>query len=216
MRILIADDHALFCDGIISLLEAAGHDVVGQVGDGRAAVEAALHLHPDLVLLDIIMPRMNGLEALRLIKAKLPKTKVVMLTVSNADADLYEAAKYGADGYLQKDMSAAEFREMLDGLQRGEAAMTRQTATRLLKGFTNLSQQQPEPADWLTQREIELLWWAAEGMSNKAIAQTLSVSENTIKYHMKNIMQKLDAPNRTKAVTYALRAGLLDLDASSN
>jgi len=141
---------------------------------------------------------------------------VVMLTVSNADADLYEAAKHGADGYLQKDMSAAEFREMLDGLQRGEAAMTRQTATRLLKGFTNLSHQQPEPADWLTQREIELLWWAAEGMSNKAIAQTLSVSENTIKYHMKNIMQKLDAPNRTKAVTYALRAGLLDLDASSN
>jgi DNA-binding NarL/FixJ family response regulator len=214
VRILVVDDYALFRDGIISLLEAAGHDVVGQVGDGLAAVEAALHLRPDLVLLDIVMPRMSGLEALRLIKAELPETQVVMLTVSENDADLFEAARYEADGFLQKDLSAVEFREMLDGLQRGEAAMTRQTATRLLKGFAGLPQQQTEPEDWLTEREIELLWWAAEGMSNKAIAQTLSVSENTIKYHMKNIMQKLGAQNRTKAVTYALRAGLLDLDSN--
>ncbi len=211
MRILVVDDHVLFCDGIISLLKTAGHDVVGRVGEGQAAVEAARHLRPDLVLMDIVMPRMDGLEALRLIKVESPETQVVILTVSDNDADLLEAASYGADGYLQKDINADELYEMLDGLQRGEAAMTRQTATQLLKGFTSLSQQQPEPEEWLTQREIELLWWAAEGMSNKAIAQALSVSENTVKYHLKNIMQKLGVQNRTKAVACALRAGLLDL-----
>ena len=214
MRVLVADDHSLFRDGIISLLEAAGFEVVGQAGDGQAAVEAALRLRPDLVLLDITMPQLRGLEALRLIKRELPGTQVVMLTVSDDDADLFEAVQSGALGYLLKNLSANEFFEMLDGLQRGEAAMTRQTTTRLMKGLTDLPRQRAEPAQSLTQREIELLRLVAEGMSNKAIAQTLSISENTAKYHMRNILQKLGVQNRTEAVTQAIRAGLLDPDPS--
>jgi DNA-binding NarL/FixJ family response regulator len=119
MRVLVVDDHPLFRDGIISLLEAAGFDVVGQVGDGQAAVETTLRLHPDLVLMDVDMPRMNGLEALRLIKEKVPETQVVMLTVSEDNANLLEATRRGAQGYLLKDLNADRFLEMLEGLQRG-------------------------------------------------------------------------------------------------
>ena len=215
MRILVADDHSLFRDGIISLIEAAGFEVVEQVGDGQAAVEAALHLRPDVVLMDIDMPRMNGLEALRLIKEKLPEIQVVMLTVSEDDADLFEAIKSGAQGYLLKSLNAGEFTEMLAGLQRGEAAMTRKTTARLMKGFSTSPPQQTKPVKSLTQREAELLRLVADGLSNKAIAQTLAVSENTVKYHLKNIMQKLDVQNRTEAVTHAIHAGLLDPDSSS-
>jgi DNA-binding NarL/FixJ family response regulator len=215
MRVLVADDHSLFRDGIISLLEAAGFDVVGQVGDGQAAVEAALRLRPDLVLMDITMPQMTGLEALLLIKQELPETQVVMLTISDDDADLFEAIKSGAHGYLLKDLNADEFLEMLSGLQRGEAAMTRRTTTRLMQGFSEPSQRGAQPARNLTEREIELLRLVADGMSNKAIARALSVSENTVKYHMRNILQKLGAQNRTEAVTLAIRAGLLDPDLSN-
>lgn len=209
MRVLVADDHSLFRDGIVSLLEAAGFEVIGQVGDGRAAVEAAQRLRPDLVLLDITMPQMSGLEALRLIKAELPEVQVVMLTVSDDDTDLLNAVKAGAHGYLLKNLTADEFLDMLGGLERGEAAMTRQTTARLLQGLADLSQPRAEPMEGLTQREIELLRLVAEGLSNKAIAQALSVSENTVKYHLKNILQKLGVQNRAEAVAHALRAGLL-------
>ncbi len=210
MRVLVVDDHSLFRDGIISLLEAAGFEVVGQVGDGQAAVEATLRLLPDLVLMDIDMPRMNGLEALSVLKEKVPETQVVMLTVSENETSLLEATRLGAQGYLLKDLNAAGFLEMLNGLQHGKAAMTRQTTARLMKGLMDPSPQQDQPVKSLTKREIELLQLVADGMPNKAIAQTLSVSENTVKYHMKNIMQKLDVQNRTEAVTHAMRAGLLD------
>lgn len=215
MRVLVADDHPLFRDGIIGLLEAAGFDVIGQVGDGQAAVEAVLRLRPDIVLLDITMPQMNGLEALRLIKKALPETKVVMLTVSDEDSDLVEAIKSGAQGYLLKSLSTDEFIEMLNGLQQGEAAMTRQTTARLMKGFTETALRQAEPTDRLTEREIELLELVALGLANKAIAQELSISINTVKYHIKNILQKLGAQNRTEAVTYAIQAGLIDPNSSS-
>ena len=209
MRILVTDDHSLFRDGIVSLLEAAGFDVVGQVGNGRAAVEMALRLRPDLVLMDITMPQMSGLEALRLIKAELPETQVVMLTVSDDDADLFEAVKAGAQGYLLKNLNASEFLEMLEGLERGEAAITRKSTARLIEGFADLSRPRAEPLDSLTQREIEILRLVTEGLSNQAIAQALSVSVNTVKYHMKNILQKLGVQNRTEAATDAIRAGLL-------
>jgi DNA-binding NarL/FixJ family response regulator len=212
MRVLVADDHSLFRDGITSLLEAAGFDVVGQVGDGHAAVDQARLLRPDLVLLDIAMPEMNGLEALRLIKAELPETHVVMLTVSDRDEHLFAAIKAGARGYLLKSLDADEFLEMLEGLERGEAAITRKTAARLFDGYADLSHKSVEPLDSLTAREKEILLLVAEGESNKAIAQALFVSESTIKYHMKNILQKLGVQNRTEAATYALRSGLVQPD----
>ncbi len=209
MKVLVADDHSLFRDGIISLLEAAGFEVVGQVGNGQLAVEDTLRLHPDLVLMDISMPQLNGLEALRQIKAALPETEVVMLTVSDEDADLFEAIRSGAHGYLLKDLNAYEFLEMLGGLQRGEAAITRKTVRRLMEGFAASSRQRHDTVEELTQREIQLLQLVAEGHSNKALAQKLSISENTVKYHLKNVFQKLGAQNRTEAVAYAISAGLI-------
>jgi DNA-binding NarL/FixJ family response regulator len=207
MRVLVADDHSLFRDGIVSLLEAAGFEVVGQVGDGRAAVEAAQEFSPDLVLLDLAMPELSGLEALEQIHQALPATPVVMLTMSDDDADVLAAIKAGARGYLLKSLNADEFFAMLEGLERGEAAMTRQTTANLLRGLTSPAE---TPAESLTARELELLRLVARGLPNKAIALALSVSENTVKYHLKSILQKLNAGNRTEAVTEAIRRGLLD------
>jgi two-component system nitrate/nitrite response regulator NarL len=137
MRVLVADDHLLFRDGITTLLDAAGIEVVAQVADGRAAVDRTLHLHPDLVLMDISMPHMSGLEALRLIKDELPDVKVVMLTISERPEDISEAIEAGADGYLLKSLNPQEFIDMLDGLKRGEVAAIRSTFAQLTtKGFT--------------------------------------------------------------------------------
>ncbi|HLB48541.1 MAG TPA: response regulator transcription factor [Anaerolineales bacterium] len=209
MRVLVVDDHSLFRDGIVSLLEAAGYTVVGQAGDGQAAIEAARRTQPDLVLMDITMPHMSGLEALRQIRVELPDVKVVMLTVSDDDTDLLEAIKAGASGYLVKNLNAEEFLQILSGLEHGEVAMTRQTTARLIHGLTQPPPPQPDGRETLTAREIELLRLVAQGLSNKAVAQKLSLSENTIKYHLKNILQKLGVQNRTEAASYAIRAGLL-------
>lgn len=209
MRVLVADDHSLFRDGIISLLEAAGFEVVGQAGDGCTAVEESLRLHPDLVLMDIGMPEMNGLEALRQIKAGLPDTQVVMLTVSQEDHDLVEAIKSGAHGYLLKDLNATDFLNMLAGLERGEAAMTLKSVRQLTESLSTTAHQDPEPAKILTPREISILQLVAGGLSNRGIAQKLVISENTVKYHLKQIFQKMGVQNRTEAVTVAIHVGLI-------
>jgi DNA-binding NarL/FixJ family response regulator len=210
VRILVADDHSLFRDGIVSLLEADGFEVVAQLGDGRAAVEAALRLRPDIVLLDLTMPEVNGLEALRQIRAAWPAARVVILTASDDEESLFKASEAGASGYLLKSLKADEFLEMLHGLERGEAAMTRQTTARLLAGLTRAASQAAAPPgpDALTPQEIRLLQHMADGLANKAIAQAMSVSENTVKYHIKNILQKLGVHNRTEAAAYAIRTGL--------
>jgi DNA-binding NarL/FixJ family response regulator len=207
VRILVADDHSLFRDGLVSLLEAAGHEVVAQAADGEGAVEQARRHHPDLILLDISMPNVGGLEALRRIKAEWPEARVVMLTVSDDDK-LFEAIEAGAQGYLLKSLGAEEFIEMLEGVSRGEAALTRKTAARLLDGLAHGRRPNDGP-DRLTAREAALLELVASGMSNKAIARQMSISENTVKYYMKSILQKLGARNRTEAAAYALQAGLI-------
>ena len=154
MRILVADDHSLFRDGVVSLLEAAGFEVIGQAGDGAAAVEAALRLRPDLVLMDISMPQLGGLEALRQLRAAWPEARVVMLTVSDDNADLFEAVEAGAAGYLLKSLNSDEFVEMLRGVQRGEAALTRRMTSRLMSA---MAAHQAQSLDHLTPREVELL-----------------------------------------------------------
>jgi len=210
LRVVVADDHSLFRDGVTSLLEAAGYEVVEQSNDGQGAVEAVRNTHPDLVLLDISMPKMNGLEALEVIKSEYREARVVILTVSDDDDDLFDSIRAGADGYLHKDLDASEFLEMLAGLERGEAAITRKTAARLMAGFQHLTEQAENAA--LTKREIQLLHWMVEGHSNKEIAKELFISENTVKYHIRNIFQKLEVQNRTEAVAYALREGLIRTD----
>jgi len=210
-RVVVADDHALFLDGITSLLEAAGFEIVGQANDGQQAIEFVRQLQPDLVLLDISMPMMDGLSVLGAIKSEFPSIRVVMLTVSDDDDDLYTAVQGGADGYLLKDLNSQEFVEMLAGLERGEAAMNRRMTARLMTGFQQLTSKEAEPKNGLTEREIELLHIMVGGLSNKAIAEKLFISENTVKYHIRNILQKLEVQNRTEAVGIAIRRGFLKL-----
>ena len=210
MRVLVADDHSLFRDGIISLLEADDFEIVGQVGDGKSAIEEVGRLLPDLVLMDITMPIMNGLEALKLINAKYPQVKVVMLTVSDEDADLLEAVRSGADGYLLKSHSAEGFLASLHSLKKGEMALTNRTSTRLIKNLVGASTTSSSLTKPLTKRETEILLMIAQGLPNKTIARKLALSEHTVKYHIKKIMHKFNVRNRTEAVSYAIRVGLFE------
>lgn len=214
-KVLVVDDHSLFRDGIVSLLNAAGFKVVGEAGDGVNAVKEALRLKPDLVLLDIHMPEGGGLNALKEIRQKLPETKVVMLTVSEESDILVEAVESGAHGYLLKSLNAKGFLASLESLQRGEAAMTRSTVTQLLEALANPNHSDADTSPsasfkLLTEREVELLQLVALGLSNKAIAEELHISENTVKYHMKNILQKTNLQNRTEVAAFALREGLVE------
>lgn len=189
MQVLVADDHSLFRDGISSLLEAAGYQVVAQVGNGREALEVTRQLQPDLVLLDIDMPEMGGLEVLSQIKAAFPEIRVVILTVSNDDRDLFAAIERGADGYLLKDLQAQDFIEMLHGVERGDAAITRKTAARLMNRFKKMAEQDLGNAGQLTDRELEVLEKVGDGLANRDIARSLFISENTVKYHLRHQSQ---------------------------
>ena len=215
MRVLVADDHSLFRDGIVSLLEAAGIEVIAQVGSGQEAIEAARIYKPDVILMDISMPEVSGLEALRQIHAEMPEIQVVMLTVSDDEEDLLAAIQAGAKGYLLKNLTSESFLKMIAGLEHGEAAMTRETTALLLKSLGK-PEDKRDPPKQLTRREIELLLQVAEGLSNRAIAVKFSISENTVKYHLKNILQKLNAQNRTEAVTIAIRSGLIQAPSEPN
>ncbi|HET6948249.1 MAG TPA: response regulator transcription factor [bacterium] len=213
MRILLADDHPLFRDGVRSLLEVRGMQVVGEAGDGREAVETALRLRPDLILMDITMPGVDGLEATRLIKAAAPDIKIVILTVSDEDRTLFEAIKSGAEGYLLKNLQAEEFFNLLQGVERGEAPISRVLAGRILEEFGRRSEHPvPHPQDELTEREREVLQAASGGASNREIAGALHISENTVKFHMKNILDKLHLRSRAEVVAYAARQRLLAED----
>ncbi len=213
MRVLLADDHALFRDGIRSLLEARGVEVVGEAADGREAVEAALRLRPDVVLMDVAMPGVDGLEATRAIKAHLPDTKVVMLTVSDDDRTLFEALRSGAHGYLLKNLQAEEFFDLLAGIDRGEAPLSPSLAGRILDEFRRGKRPAERPGpDELTDREMEVLRAVSLGASNREIAARLRISENTVKYHIKNILDKLHLRNRAEVVAYAARRGWIRPD----
>jgi DNA-binding NarL/FixJ family response regulator len=213
MRIVLADDHALFRDGVSSLLQAWGHVVVGHASDGADAVELVLRLEPDLVLMDVRMPRMNGVEATRQIAAAHPETPIVMLTVSEDEEDLFAAIQAGARGYLLKDLEAVQLRSMIDAVSRGEAAITPATAARIIRHLSSLEAAAGEPSpDRLTARELEVLRLVTAGRRNKEIAAELGITENTVKYHLRNILEKLHVESRTEVATRALRDGLVSGD----
>ncbi len=211
MRVLLADDHALFRAGIASLLRAWGIDVIGEAGTGLEALELARRLRPDLILMDITMPEADGLEATRLVKAELPEIRIVIVTVSDDDEHLFEAVKSGAEGYLLKDMSRQELERTLKALESGEPALSPKLAAKILDEYSRLAREGPakEAADTLTPREREVLQLVADGATNREAAKTLFLSEHTVNFHMKNILQKLHLRNRAQAVAYAVRSGLV-------
>ena len=211
MRVLIVDDHELFRDGIRGLLQAEGIEVVGEASDGLEALEQVRSLQPDIILLDIKMPRCDGLEATRLIKAEMPDAKIVILTAVEEDDSIFEAIKSGAQGYLLKNMRAAEFISLLKGVERGEAAITSDVAGRILDDFSRRARgvRGERDAEELTERELEVLRLVVEGHTNRKIGVKLGLSENTVKYHLRHILEKLHLQNRAQVVAYAMRRGLV-------
>ena len=211
-RVLVADDHALFRKGVTELLRGTdGFTVVGEAQDGRDAVAKALALLPDVVLMDVYMPGMDGIEAARRIKAALPSTKIVVLTVSEEDQKLFEAVRAGAYGYLLKNVEPEELFRTLRGVVRGEAFVTPSMAAKILEEFTRQvrAPQKGTTSAGLSPREREVLELLTRGSVNKEIAAALEISENTVKNHLKNIMEKLHLENRVQVVAYALREGLV-------
>jgi len=209
MRVLIADDHPLFRDGLRSLLEARGIDVIGEAANGREAVELARQLKPDIVLMDLTMPEVDGLAATRILATELPEVKVVVLTASDDEADLFEAIKSGAYGYLLKNLETDEFFRALEAVQAGVPVFTPRLARHVLKEFGRGEVRRTEETT-LTERERELLELLVQGVtSNRELAQRLFISENTVKYHLRNIMSKLHLENRAQVIAYALRTGLV-------
>jgi DNA-binding NarL/FixJ family response regulator len=213
MRILLADDHALFRDGVASLVSAWGHEVVGQASNGDDAVELADRLRPDLVLMDVRMPGLSGLAATQRIRTDHPEVAIVMLTVSEDEDELFTAIKAGAQGYLLKNLESAQLRSMLEAVARGEAAITPATAARIIDEFLRADRPYvPVDPDRLTDREVDVLRLVTLGLRNKEIASRLGITENTAKFHLKNILEKLHAQSRTELAARAVREGLIPTD----
>ena len=212
-RILLVDDHVLFRKGVASLIAGQpGMQVVGEAGDGLEAIRLARQLAPDLILMDIHMPRCSGLEAVGAITQAMPLMRVVMLTVSDDDRDLFTAIKNGAYGYLLKSVEPDQLFARIEGVRHGESPISGLLATRILDEFRQRQRavRAVEVPDELSEREIEVLRLVVQGSTNREIAAALSVTENTVKIHLRNILEKLHLQNRTQAAAYALRHGLVD------
>jgi DNA-binding NarL/FixJ family response regulator len=213
IRVLLVDDHALFREGLAGIISAqADMQVVGEANDGLEAFVKAQELKPDLILMDVEMPGMNGLEAARQIKQILPETIIVMLTVRDDDDKLFQALKNGAQGYLLKEIRSQSMLEMLRGALRGEAALSPNLAGRVLSEFRRLSTggiPEKEEDSGLTEREQEVLLQASKGATDKEIAAELNISLNTVKTHMRNILSKLQVRTRREATRAAHAKGIL-------
>jgi len=214
MKILLVDDHNLFCESLENLLTLHGHEVVGTAGDGFEALEKARRLHPELILMDIEMPGCDGLTATRLIKAEMPDVKIVMLTVAQQDEDLFDSFKSGASGYLFKSSRANQLLLQLNQVAEGQAALSPGLAEKILEEFARMGRQlepnaeQNEETTDLTARQREILTLIVQGMTYEEMGETLCLSERTIRYHMGEIIQRLHLENRAQVIAYAARMGL--------
>ena len=211
IKVLIADDHKLFRQGLISLMKTRPDlvEVVGEAQSGEEAVKLAGQLRPDVILMDIYMPQGDGLQATKEIRASFPDIAIVILTSSEKDGHLYEAVKLGVSGYLLKSLDADELFTMLEGVIKGEPALTKPMAGKLLKVVANRMVDEEKGEQVLTERELFVLRLVASGASNQEIADNMSLSVNTVKTHLKNILSKLQLENRTQAAMYAMQHGLV-------
>ncbi len=212
---LVVDDHELFRRGLTMLLGVEpGIEVVGEASDGAEGTELAVSSAPDVVLLDVRMPKQSGIEACVAIKAASPSTKIVMLTVSDEEADLYEAVKNGASGYLLKDSSIEEVAQGIRVVAEGQSLISPSMAAKLIDEFKTMSRpdRSQGPALRLTERELDVLRLVAKGLSNRDVAHRLAISENTVKNHVRNMLEKLQLHSRMEAVMYAVREKLVELE----
>jgi len=215
IRVLVADDHALFRQALRAVLaEESDLELVGEAGDGEEAVAMAVDLAPDVVLMDVRMPKLAGIDAARQISASMPAAKIVMLTVSDEEGDLFEAIKAGASGYLLKEVDPTEIANAVRQIHAGHSLLSPVVASKLVSEFAAISKRADERATRpsLTPRELEVLQSAADGMTNRQIGRRLGISENTVKNHIRNILEKLHMHSRMEAVLYAVREDLIDLD----
>lgn len=234
IRLLIVDDHAIVREGLRALIEGKpGLTLAGEAANGEEAVHQAAALHPDVILMDLVMPRVNGIEAIQRIRQNDPTARILVLTSFAEDAQVFEAIRSGALGYLLKDSSPQELVEAVRCVYRGETSLHPTVARKLVLGMqahTSSPSAKPNgqsstgeklprtetspgdaPTDILSEREIEVLRLMAQGLSNNDIARQLYVGEGTIRFHVSNILAKLQLENRTQAVLYALRTGLASL-----
>jgi DNA-binding NarL/FixJ family response regulator len=219
IRVLIADDHALFRRGLEMVLAGeAGLELVGEASDGAEAVALAGEVVPDVVLMDIRMPKMTGIEAARRMKEVAPSAKIVILTISDEDDDLFEAIRAGAIGYLLKDIPLDELADSVRAVHGGQSLINPSMAGKLITEFATLARRdaEEEPAKHapmlkLTDREMEVLRLVARGLNNRDIAKELFISENTVKNHVRNILEKLQIHSRMEAVMIAVREKLIEI-----
>lgn len=214
IRVLVVDDHTLFRRGIADVLSSKDDlELVGEAIDGLEGIEKARQLRPDVILMDLNMPNCTGLEAIQALQAEVPGTNVLILTVSEMEEDLFASIKYGAKGYLLKNAEPDELIQAIYHVAKGESIILPLMATKLLIEFQNLSSgKKKKPYDdegGLSPRENEVLQLVAKGATNREIAESLYISENTVKTHLQNIMEKLHLANRSQAAAYAIQKGLV-------
>jgi NarL family two-component system response regulator LiaR len=212
IRVLIADDHAILRKGIRALLGTEPDiEVVGETGDGLETVAQAEALHPDVILMDLVMPNMDGIEATRRITAEQPGVRILVLTSFAADDKVFPAIKAGALGYILKDSGPAELVQAIHQVHRGEPSLEPAIALKMLQELSHPSRRLPTP-DPLSEREMEVLRLLAQGKSNREIADQLVITELTVRTHVSNILGKLHLASRTQAALYALKEGLASLE----
>src|SRR5437588_4667630 len=216
LRVLIVDDHALFRRGLQMVLKQEDDiDVVGEAGDGHEAVGRAQELMPDVILMDVRMPRRSGIEATQQIKDLMPHVKILMLTISDEEADLYDAIKAGASGYLLKEISIDDVADAIRSVWAGQSRISPSMASKLLSEFPAMAkraeEQQQFPAPRLTDRAMHVLKHIAQSTNNRDIAKELFISENTVKNHIRNILEKLHLHSRMEAVVYAVKERLREI-----